>query len=127
MLCFTRERNQYDSCSRLTGTASFASYVSLTIKKSTDPLLVAEAWDYLRDVVLIIATGRLEECDDDLGGKGYLITDPATTPVSSPERKTLDLVNVTEKICAGLEAVLKRSDVSVGPLFETLSSYQTHY
>ncbi|EJD04176.1 uncharacterized protein FOMMEDRAFT_167416 [Fomitiporia mediterranea MF3/22] len=91
--------------------AAFASYVNLTIKKNTDPLLVLETWDYLRDVLLIIATGRLNDC---VGLCSFPRVDLTLDDEPSVmEGRALEIVNATEKICNALETILKRSDISL--------------
>ncbi|THH10939.1 hypothetical protein EW145_g1007 [Phellinidium pouzarii] len=74
--------------------SAFASYVTRTIKKGTDALLVAEAWDYFRDVLIIIATGRLD-VDEQLN------ENPITLKI------------VAEKICRALEVLLGRCDANI--------------
>ena len=97
-------------------TAAFASYVSLTVRKSTDPLLVAEIWDYLCDVLMIIATRCLEECCVDYD-ELILLTEADIHSATVAEAKIQRAATVTEKICAALEVLVKRCDLNVGMLF----------
>lgn len=75
--------------------AAFASYVVLTIRRHTDGLLVAETWDYLRDVLIILATGRLYV--------GQI-----------PKKTDFELATVAEKITKALELVLARCEKRLG-------------
>ncbi|KAH8120101.1 hypothetical protein DFH11DRAFT_1558304 [Phellopilus nigrolimitatus] len=75
--------------------SAFASYLALTVDKKTDALLVAEAWDYLRDVILVVGTGRLE----------FEEVDRDTSCVT--------LACATENIFRGLAALLERSNAVI--------------
>lgn len=77
--------------------AAFASYVFLTIRKYTDPLLILETWDYLRDTLIILAMGRIysEEI---------------------PKRTAFDLATVAEKISKSMELLLVRCEKRTGKL-----------
>lgn len=78
-------------------TAALASYVALTIRKSTDHLLVAELWDFLRDALIILASGRLYAN-------------------RVPNKTESELTNVAEKICKALEVLLGRCDTTLGAI-----------
>ncbi|KAI5122561.1 hypothetical protein M0805_004780 [Coniferiporia weirii] len=75
--------------------SAFSSYVALTIKKGTDPLLVAEVWDYLRDVLIVLATSAYD--DEQLD--------------ESPD--PLALVLTAEKICQCLGVLLERCNTEI--------------
>ncbi|KAL5534448.1 hypothetical protein ACEPAG_910 [Sanghuangporus baumii] len=103
------------TCSDLELAVAFASYVSLTIKKTTDTLLVTEAWDYLRDTLLLLVNGHLEVDRDELVlQEGNIVLEfDETFPESFLGNGTEKITNAAERICTALEAVLKRSDTVV--------------
>ena len=76
----------------------FASYIKISINKKTDKLVVAEAWDYLRDVLIMIASGQLTLS---LENQYSLSLSPS-------------LSQVAERICDALKVLLVRSDISIG-------------
>ncbi|KAL5495474.1 hypothetical protein ACEPAI_937 [Sanghuangporus weigelae] len=103
------------TCGDLQLAAAFASYVSLTVKKTMDTLLVTEAWDYLRDTLLLFVNGHLEEDRGELlFQEGNIVPEfDETSPESFSGNKTEKFANAAERICTALEAVLKRSDTVV--------------
>lgn len=70
--------------------SAFASYAAISIKKSTDGLLVAETWDYLCDALMFTAANQ------------------HITQLSA-----LDIVDAVEQICEGLAALLTRADTTM--------------
>lgn len=70
--------------------SAFASYAAISIKKSTDGLLVAETWDYLCDALMFAAANQ------------------HITQLSA-----LDIVDAVEQICEGLAALLTRADTTM--------------
>lgn len=70
--------------------SAFASYAVISIKKSTDGLLVAETWDYLCDALMFAAANQ------------------HITQLSA-----LDIVDAVEQICEGLAALLTRADTTM--------------
>ncbi|KAL5518764.1 hypothetical protein ACEPAH_447 [Sanghuangporus vaninii] len=110
------------TCGDLGLATAFASYVSLTVKKTMDILLVTEAWDYLRDMLLLLVNGHLEEDRGELflqeGNVLPEFDDPF--PESFSGNGMEKFANAAERICTALEAVLKRGDIIVGPAFTHL-------
>lgn len=103
----------------MTKKAAFASYVPLSIKKTMDPLLLAEAWDYLRDTLLLLANGRLENYRGQFSQPGGVESPEPDGPFTELTAKngTTSITNATEKICTALETMLKRCDRAVGTGF----------
>ncbi|OCB86137.1 hypothetical protein A7U60_g6726 [Sanghuangporus baumii] len=107
------------TCGDLELAAAFALYVSIAVKKTMDTLLVTEAWDYLRDILLLLVNGHLEKDRGELFLQGGNIIPEfdETFPESFSGDGTEKFANAAERICTALEAVLKRSDTVVGPAF----------
>lgn len=79
---------------------------------------MAEAWDYLRDTLFMLTAGRSEEIDEELWPTNETAVDWHTEISDQKfERRASRISDATEKICAALEAILKRSDVVLGTLF----------
>ena len=81
-----------------------------------DPLLVTEAWDYLRDTLLLLVNGHLETCCGQLSHPGAIEFSESDGPFpeSMAKNGTTSIANTTEKICTALATMLRRCDTVAG-------------
>ena len=88
-----------------------AKYITLSVSKRTDALVIAEMWDRLRDSLLILVSYR-PDLDLDVS-----FSDDGMGLESGNPGQTFEKSDAADHICRAMEAIIERGCSTTGSCF----------